>query len=323
MALLQWLGKWSLRLLLLMLAVLILWLLYAVIAYRDIPYDELKARYGGNVSEVVVDGQPIAVRVDGDLKDGRPQLLLIHSHYFNSRMWQPWVEQLKGRFTIVRYDLTSHGLTGPELSGDYSMARDQHLLEGLVEQLGMGRFAIAGSSLGGNIAFHYAAEHRAKVSHLLLVNSGGLPKAQSSKRNAEAIPDWFYRLLYLLPESVWRSFIEWMAVNDDVATAAFVTEFHDMLRGTDNRKAEMRRMASFDVGDPQPVLAKISAPVLLQWGQGNPQLPVAQVERFRGLLSGAARVESQIYAGAGHLLPLEQPKASAMDAAAFILGAPQ
>ena len=37
-------------------------------------------------------------------------------------MWDGWAPKLADRFRVIRFDMTGHGLTGPEPNGDYSMA---------------------------------------------------------------------------------------------------------------------------------------------------------------------------------------------------------
>lgn len=306
----------------LLLTILLLGVAYTVwsmVAYRDLSEQQLVERYGGdNLHHADIDGVKLYYRLDGQPLDSAPVLLLIHSHYFNSSMWDGWVNQLADDFALIRFDMTSHGLTGPEPNGDYSMTRDLELIEGLFGELGVESVAIAGSSLGGNMAFHYAAEHPEQVSHLLLINSGGLKRKQSGRRNAAGIPDWFHRVFYFVPEMAYRRFLEWMVVDDTLITAEFVREFHAMFRRSGNREAEMARMRSFNVGEPDGVLAKVQAPTLILWGAENPQLPATQVERFFGKLSAAQSVTARVYPHAGHLLPVELPTLSANDARHFI-----
>ncbi len=296
------------------------YLSYALIAWRDIPTDTLVARYGGdNLAFVDIDGTRLAYRLDGQAIGTAPAVVLIHSHYFNSRMWDDWIEHLRDDFAIVRFDMTSHGLTGPDAQNDYSMERDLTLMEGLFSALQLETVSLVGSSLGGNMAFHYAARHPEQVDKLVLVNSGGLKRKQSSKRNAKAIPEWFYRVFYFVPEIAYRKFIAWMVYDPAIASDDFVKEFHDMFRHSGNREAELNRMRSFDVGEPEPVLAEVTAPVLILWGEDNPQLPTAQVPQFEQLLVSSPRVESHILAQSGHLLPVEKPAESARLAREFLL----
>ena len=312
----RWLG----RILFVLVALIVAYALYAAIAYRDIPTETLLARYGDeNLSFADIDRNRIAYRLDGRPLGEAPALLLIHSHYFNSRMWDGWLPYLEDDFSVIRFDLTSHGLTGPDANNDYSMARDLKLMDGLIDTLGIKRVSLVGSSLGGNIAFHYAAEHPAKVDKLVLINSGGLKREQSSKRNAQAIPEWFYRVFYFVPRAAYRAFIEWMVFDSSIVSDAMVEEFHAMFRHAGNRQAELEGMRTFDLGEPGPVLAGITAPALILWGADNPQLPTSHVARFEKALSASPSVTSRVITGAGHLLPVEKPEQSATEAREFLM----
>lgn len=284
--------------------------LWCAVAYRDIDTKDLTERYGDGAQFTEISGTKVAYRVDGDLKSGPPWVLL-HSHYFDSLMWEEMLLALGTDSPVIRYDMTSHGLTGPDSRADYSMARDLDLLSGLLDQLEVDAAFIVGSSLGGNIAFNFAAAYPARTEGLVLINSGGLKRQQSSKRNASAIPPWFYRVFYFVPTTAYRAFIEWMVADDAPVTDALVQRFHDMFRHSGNRQAEMQRMASFDAGEPAQVLAKIAAPTLILWGKQNPQLPAELAAEFVTLLSNAPVVEKVIVDGAGHLLPVEKPAATA------------
>ncbi len=293
---------------------------WALWTYRDLSVEVLIERYGGDNLQVIdIDGLPLYYRLDGRPLGEAPVLLLIHSHFFNSRMWDGWVEPLADRFTLLRFDMSSHGLTGPDPSGDYSMARSLDIIHRLLQQLQLERVALVGSSLGGNMAFHYAAQYPQQASHLVLINSGGLKREQNSRRNASGIPDWAEWVLRLLPASAYRAFLEWMIVDDALVTDALLREFQDMFRRQGNRAAEIERLRGFDVGEPEAALARVRAPTLVLWGEANPQLPPALADAFVAKLINAPRVEKQLFAGAGHVLPLERPQASAAAVAQFIL----
>jgi pimeloyl-ACP methyl ester carboxylesterase len=292
------------------------WLLWSLLAYRDIPVAALEGRYGGpDLAQVDIDGVLLRYRVQGQ----GPALLLIHSHYFNMRMWDDWIDTLATSFTVIRFDMTSHGLTGPELNDDYSMVRDLQLINGLLEHLGVDRYSVVGSSLGGNMAFHLAAQSPQRVEKLVLMNSGGLPR----ESNRGTIPAWVDYVSYLVPTRAFRAFLEWMIIDDALVTDAMVDEFHQMFRREGNRFAEFQRLRSFDVGNPAPLLAVIRAPTLIMWGRDNPQLPLSQARRFVELMPNT-RVEQLIYDGVGHVIPLEIADTGSRDLRDFLVdGGPQ
>ena len=68
---------------------------------RDIPVADLEQRYGAsNLQQVEIDGVQLRYTVDGE----GPPLVLLHSHFYNMRQWQPWVDALSDQFTLIRYD---------------------------------------------------------------------------------------------------------------------------------------------------------------------------------------------------------------------------
>ena len=295
---------------------LLAYLCWALLAYTELPVASLIERYGTpDLRQVAIHDVPIHYRQSGT----GPAVVLIHSHYFDMGMWDPWAQALEPDYTVIRYDLSSHGLSGPHPGNDYSMAEDVRLLAALLDALDIGSAHMVGSSLGGNIAFHFAALHPARTLSVTLINSGGIQRQPKAGREGE-IPAWADKVLRILPRYVFRRFIDWMIVNEELDTQKIAERFHAMLRREGNRSAEMQRMRQFEYRDSAPVLARITAPVLIQWGADNPQLPVSQVHDFRQGLGAAAVLHSKVYRNAGHVLPLEQPHSTVEDFRMFLAG---
>lgn len=291
---------------------------WVLIAFQDIPVGELEAEFGGdNLQQVIIYGVPIRYKDEGLKTPEAPVLLLIHSHYYTMRQWQVWVDELKDHFRIVRYDLTSHGLTGPDPTEDYSYQRGVTLAAGLIEHLGIDSLSIAGSSTGGALAFRYAAQYPEQVESLILINTPGMPK-MTNKYADTKLPAWGWLVFYLLPESLFRNFLEFPVIDKSLVTDAMVREFHQMYRREGNRRAEYLRMSTWDKTDPSVIIALVKAPTLLLWGRENPQLSADHVEEFKRRLLSAERVESKIYPNIGHVIPIENPYQSAQDTRRFI-----
>lgn len=283
---------------------------------RDIPVADLEQRYGAsNLQQVEIDGVQLRYTVDG----AGPPLVLLHSHFYNMRQWQPWVDALSDQFTLIRYDLTSHGLTGPDPSEDYSRERGTDLLAALLDHLEIESVALAGSSTGGALAWYFAARFPERVSELVLINAPGMPRV-TNKYMEMPLPDWFGHVLYLLPRQLFRPFLEAPVVDKSLITDELLEEFHLMYRREGNRMAEFHRLRAWERGDIRPMLEKITAPVLILWGEDNPQLPVEHAEQYAAALKNAQRIKIHIYPGIGHVIPLEAPEQSAADTATFLGG---
>jgi len=281
-------------------------------AYRDLPVETVQQRYYPDaVSVVNIDGVSLRYMEQGQ----GPALLLLHSHYFSMTMWDDWVTPLSRYFRVIRFDMTSHGLTGADPSGDYSMARSQQLLDGLLAHLQVDRVSLVGSSLGGNMAFTFAANNPHRVERLILINSGGL---KHSGNRSGRVPGWVDAVLYLLPRFAFEYFLKWMMVDDTLVSEALIEEFHNSWRREGNRSAEMQRIRGFVRGDTAGDLAKIKAPVLLLWGRKNPQLPHALAGEFQQALTQSPQVQVNVYEGVGHVIPLEIPAQGVRDALLFL-----
>lgn len=303
------------RALLALLLALIAYVGYAHWAWRDIPVAQLEPRYGDDDLRIAnIDGVPIRYRLSGS--DARPVLVLIHSHYLDMTLWDAWLPQLTPHYRVLRYDLSGHGLTGPDASGVYTVARDVALLDGLLNKLQIGDVTVVGSSLGGNIAFTFAAQQAQRVRALVLINSGGLKRANSRSRGE--IPSWADHLMPLVPPAALHAFLRWMVADKSAITPGEQQRFVEMWRREGNRAAELARLRQFEPGDPDALLARITAPALILWGEQNPQLPVALATQFAEKLSASPYVERKTYAGAGHILPIERAEQSVTDTLAFL-----
>ncbi len=97
--------------------------------------------------------------------------------------WDAWAAALSSTHRVVRLNLPAFGLTGPRPDGDYRLDTYVAFLDRFASMLGLGNFALAGNSLGGAIAWRFAAAHPSEVSALILVDPGGYPR-QTNERSS-------------------------------------------------------------------------------------------------------------------------------------------
>ena len=91
-------------------------------------------------------------------------LLLIHGSLGSLQMWDGWVAELKDRYRLISVDLPGHGLTGAWPRGEYTIDAYADFIEVLADTLHLDRFAIAGHSMGGAVAWTFAATRPERVS---------------------------------------------------------------------------------------------------------------------------------------------------------------
>jgi pimeloyl-ACP methyl ester carboxylesterase len=136
---------------------------YQMFKDRDIPLDVLKAKYSYPHSQFVeVDGINFHVLDEGNTVG--EAIVLMHGHFGSVHLYDGWADILKEHYRVVRFDITSHGLTGPDPTGDYTRERTTYLTEELLNKLDLDRFHMCGTSTGGSIALYYASKHPARRS---------------------------------------------------------------------------------------------------------------------------------------------------------------
>jgi pimeloyl-ACP methyl ester carboxylesterase len=100
-----------------------------------------------------------------------PPLVFIHGAFVDAKMWDPQVEHFRQRFSVLRYDLRGHGLTGPSSMPTYSIQTFATDLDHLLGALAIENPIVCGLSLGGMIAQAYAVEHCESICALILADT--------------------------------------------------------------------------------------------------------------------------------------------------------
>ena len=135
----------------------------------DKPRAELEAAYPGEYR--AIDGVRLRLRDTGP-RDA-PAVILLHGFCASLDTWEPWAAALSAQHRVIRVALPGFGLTGPDPTGDYSDARGMAILASLMDQLGVARATLVGSSMGGRIAWNFAAAHPDRVTRMVLVSPDG------------------------------------------------------------------------------------------------------------------------------------------------------
>ena len=306
--------KWLVRLLGAVLALLLLFALYGSYAYRDQALQDTEFTRG--VSYLDLGPAEIAYRADGLSHRSATPVILVHAMFFHMGMWDEWARELALSRPVYRFDVPGHGLSSLAKDGDYSLQSTMNTLQAFMDYHGIDRAILVGASMGGATLFNFAAANPGRVEKLVLVNSGGLEGHDQA--DSGGLPDGAYWVLRYLPDWSLNQFVDWLTA-DNRATESFKSDFIRGFRNLDTRRGIIGRMQDFKSPDTETVLPEIQVPTLVMWGEKNPQLPVAQAERFKTLIErGGNPVTLRIYKGAGHLLPVEGMNSALQDLVAFL-----
>ncbi len=283
-----------------------------------ISLEDLRKKYADDGSRfVTIDGAEIHYRDEGQ----GPVVVLLHASYFNLLAWDQLTEALVDDYRIIRLDFPNVGLSGPETKeppgGKFNLIeRNVEVFSGLVEELGLDRFALVATSSGGSVGFRYASRFPEHVTRLVLINSAGMPRTARTDPNRARpeLAQWDDMLVK--PREYWKFTVNGNFPSDAHAPAWFIDLAYDV-----NRRSETTPVSKyfFETGDTQAILAGIKAPTLILWGKANPVVMHLEGDVFQHWITSAPTYLKK-YEGLGHYPYVEAPELVIPDIAAFLAG---
>jgi pimeloyl-ACP methyl ester carboxylesterase len=275
----------------------------------DLSRSELEARFLQAPGDMLEAGDwRLHVRESGP-RDASP-IILIHGFGASLQTWDSWAAQLARSHRVIRLDLPGSGLSPPDPANDYTDSRSMAVLMALMDRLGLARASIAGHSIGGRIAWTYAALRPERVDRLILIAPDGFASPGFEYGQAPKVPAVLEVMRYILPKVALLASLKPAYADPAMLTAELVDRYDDLLRAPGARQALLDRMRQTVLVDPRPLLAAIKAPTLLLWGERDAMIPVANARDYLKAMPNARLVS---FPASGHL---PQEEASADSAAA-------
>jgi pimeloyl-ACP methyl ester carboxylesterase len=236
-----------------------------------------------------------------------PAVILLHGFGSSLQTWDAWAQGLDRDHRVIRFDLPGFGLTGADPTGDYSDTRSVALLVALMDRLKIARTRVVGNSMGGRIAWTFAASHPELVDKLVLISPDGFASPGLAYGVAPKVPLMVRALPYVLPKSMLRASLVAAYSNPAVMTDELATRYYDMMLAPGVRDAIVARMAQQILVPPEPLLRRITAPTLLMWGDQDAMIPPSNAADYLRDLPNAKLVSLP---HVGHLPQEEAPAAT-------------
>jgi pimeloyl-ACP methyl ester carboxylesterase len=280
----------------------------------DLPREALLQSYARpGTSFVQVAGQPVFLQDTGP-RDA-PTLVLLHGFGASLQTWDAWAAELDKDWRVVRMDVAAFGLTGAALNNDYSDAADVARLLALLDHLGLQRVALGGHSMGGRIAWNFAAAHPERISQLLLVSPDGFPDPRSTNEHTYQVSPWLGLMKYSLPAWALKLGVAPAYGDEKLLTADTMRRYQDMMRAPGVRAALMERMRQSRNSDPVPRLQTLKMPVLLVWGEKDAFIPISNAQDY---LQAIPHATLATIPQAGHVVHEEAPLPSVQAVKEFL-----
>ena len=246
---------------------------------------------------------------------GAPAVILIHGFGASLHTWEPWAQGLSASHRVIRFDLPGSGLSQPDPASDYTDARSVELLIALMDHLNLPRASLVGHSIGGRIAWTFAARHPERVDKLVLVAPDGFASPGFAYGKPPEVPTALALMRHVLPKSVLRMNLLPAYADPAALTDAMTTRYHDLMLAPGARDAMLARLQQTVLVDPVPLLKIIRAPTLLVWGERDAMIPFQNSADYLGAIHDSRLVAVP---AAGHLPQEEAAAASLAPVMAFL-----
>ena len=252
-----------------------------------------------------VKGSEIYWKMDG--REGAPVLVLLNSIGSDMDLWDPVLPSLRNDFRLLRIDTRGHGASVAE-PGDYTLALMAEDVLSVARAAGVGRFALAGVSLGGMIGMELALAYPQLLEKLVLVCTSATMDAAAWDARIALVREQGMRAIaemamgrFLSPEfraeepAVWDAVLRQLVATDAQGYAGCGAAIRDM--------------------DLKERIGAVACPTLVVTGSRDTSTPLeGHGEYLLATIPGARHLALE----AAHLAPLEAPAALGTGIASFL-----
>jgi pimeloyl-ACP methyl ester carboxylesterase len=230
-------------------------------------------------------------------------IILIHGHPFNRTMWAPQTAFLGKHYRVIVPDLCGYGEN--RQCGDKTLlstfASD---VRGLADLLGLEKFGLGGSSMGGQIVLECYRQFRERIAALVLADTFAQLDTPERKQLRLTTAD------RLISEGMGRysdEELQKMIAPEHITSMPAVAEHVlRMMKNTSPRGAAAALRGRAERVDYTPLLPKIDVPVLIIVGDRDQYTPVPDAQFMHNKIRDS---KIAVIDHAGHMANLEQPDA--------------
>ena len=240
-----------------------------------------------------------------------PPIVCVHGYTSSAQAFNALARHLQDRYRILALDVRGHGESTWSPAGAYRYADQASDLADFVGQLGLDKFVLVGTSMGGIIAMAYAAECGERLRGLVINDIG--PEAEAGTQRITQMvgsrPDDFASL---------EDAMAYRRATSPITAARSLDDQRELALGVLRQRPDGRWVWKMDPayirqrvehGPPVrpplwPALSALSCPTLVVWGEESDVLSEAQVLR---MVDALPRGELVRVPGIGHAPTLVEP----------------
>lgn len=277
---------------------------------RDVVWAEQKDRLHHADKSRFIEIEGVRVHYQEAGERGAPVLLLIHGFAASNFVWSEALMPLASAgFRVLAPDMVGFGFSDKPRDGDYTIEAQARVIVSLMNELGIERATLVGSSYGGAVASVCALDNASRVERLVLVS----PVINDElKRNPlfllARVPVLGELSAPVLVDA--REFVKkrlrrmYGADNGHLLEEKRVAAHVLPLRAASTQRALLRTARQWSCTRVEREAGNIRQPTLLIWGAQDKDVPLRHGQRLHGLIPHS---RLYVFPNCGHLPQEERP----------------
>ncbi len=241
-----------------------------------------------------------------DVLGAGPPVVLVHGTPGRSVLWRNVAALLAEQCTVYVFDLLGFGQSERHVEQEVSVRVHGDLLVELVRAWGLPEPVLVGHDIGGATVLRAHLLGGTAANSIVLIDAVVLrPWITATTQHLKAHLDVYATM----PTHIFREVVAAhlrTATEQPMAPEVFAAYF-DQWEGERGHQLWLRNVKGFDeqdTADFEPLLAGMTTPTRIVWGEHDRWLPIEVSATIESLLPRADRV---VVAGAGHFSPEDQP----------------
>jgi 2-hydroxy-6-oxonona-2,4-dienedioate hydrolase len=213
---------------------------------------------------------------DGSKIDSKKILILLHGLGASAERWSRVIPALSRYYRVIIPDIIGFGYSDKPAAVEYTMEFFIDFFKVFLDNLGISKAIIIGSSFGGHIATEFAIRFNRMVEKLVLVSPAGMMKTSTP-----TLDRYIMAALYPVYEHVYEAFSEMAYNSDDAVNEEIVMDFVNRMRLTNAKYAFMSTVLGIRYAPKlKGRLSNIIAPTLLVWGENDRMIPLQYAREY-------------------------------------------
>jgi 3-oxoadipate enol-lactonase len=240
-------------------------------------------------------------------------LLLVHGFPLDRRLWAAQVDPFANMTRVISPDLRGHGRS-QVVPGPFTMEQHADDLAALLDHLKVRQTVVAGLSMGGYVAFAFWRRYPKRVRGLILADTRAEPDGAAARagRDAAMVTVQQMGAAAYADEMLPRLLAPANLADAKIAGAALKMMAEQPVEGIIGALGGLR-----DRTDSRDTLPTITVPTLVIAGDVDVITPPTDARALTAAIPGARLV---VIPKAGHLSPLENPRAFNAAVRTFLRG---